>query len=77
MPLLEGHQFKPEYAGYAHVQVAVRSAAASAMPERLLGNLRILESEGSRNCVRYFAADGGRFPNLGEARSGFPSKEQH
>eukprot|EP00969_Alexandrium_andersonii_P300287 13275880-Alexandrium_andersonii.AAC.1 len=60
-------QIKPDYAGYARVQVAVGSgAAASIMPERLLGNRRILESEGARKGVHYLAADGGRIPNLGE-----------
>eukprot|EP00969_Alexandrium_andersonii_P053505 2353614-Alexandrium_andersonii.AAC.1 len=67
MPLQEGRQFKPEYAGDARVQVAVRSgAAASVMPGRLLGSRKILESEASRKGVRYLAADGGWIPNLGE-----------
>eukprot|EP00969_Alexandrium_andersonii_P356093 15445822-Alexandrium_andersonii.AAC.1 len=49
MPLREGRQLKPEYAGYTRVQVAVDSgAAASAMPGRLLGSRKILESEASR-----------------------------
>eukprot|EP00969_Alexandrium_andersonii_P060324 2656634-Alexandrium_andersonii.AAC.1 len=53
MPLQEGRQFKPEYAGDALVQVAMDSgAAASVMSERLLGNQRALESEGSRKGVR-------------------------
>eukprot|EP00969_Alexandrium_andersonii_P137204 6068501-Alexandrium_andersonii.AAC.1 len=67
MPLQEGRQFKPEYAGYARARVAVDSgAAASIVPERLLGNRRVLESEGSREGARYLAADGGRVANLGE-----------
>eukprot|EP00969_Alexandrium_andersonii_P155658 6881786-Alexandrium_andersonii.AAC.1 len=78
MPLQEGGQFKPEYAGYAHVQVAVGSGAvASVVPGRLLGNRRILESEASRKGVRYLGADGGRIPNLGEAHLGFRTKEKH
>eukprot|EP00969_Alexandrium_andersonii_P139445 6168980-Alexandrium_andersonii.AAC.1 len=58
LPLQEGMQFKPEYAGYTRVQVAMDSgAAASVMPGRLLGNRRILESEASRKGVHYLAAD--------------------
>eukprot|EP00969_Alexandrium_andersonii_P072000 3177435-Alexandrium_andersonii.AAC.1 len=34
-----------------------------------------LESEASRKGVRYLAADGGRIPNLGEARLGFLAKD--
>eukprot|EP00969_Alexandrium_andersonii_P071940 3174839-Alexandrium_andersonii.AAC.1 len=49
MPLQEGNQLKPEYAGYTRAPVGVGSgAAASVTPERLLGNRRALESEGSR-----------------------------
>eukprot|EP00969_Alexandrium_andersonii_P175659 7767156-Alexandrium_andersonii.AAC.1 len=78
MPLQEGRQFKPEYAGYARVHVAVGSgAAASVTPGRLLGDRRVLESEGSRKGVRYLAVDGGRIPNLGEAHLGFLAEEQH
>eukprot|EP00969_Alexandrium_andersonii_P142593 6305103-Alexandrium_andersonii.AAC.1 len=78
MPLQEGKQFKPEYAGYTRVQIAVGSgAAASVVPERLLGNRRALESEGSRKGVRYLAADGGRIPALSEVHLGFLTKEQH
>eukprot|EP00969_Alexandrium_andersonii_P207075 9149112-Alexandrium_andersonii.AAC.1 len=58
MPLQEGKHVKPEYADYTRVQVAVETgAAASVVPERLLGNRRVLESEGSRKGVRYLAAD--------------------
>eukprot|EP00969_Alexandrium_andersonii_P081106 3576307-Alexandrium_andersonii.AAC.1 len=47
MPLQEGMQFKPEYAGYARVQVAVNfGVAASLMPGRLPGNRGVLGSEG-------------------------------
>eukprot|EP00969_Alexandrium_andersonii_P103249 4556034-Alexandrium_andersonii.AAC.1 len=78
MPLREGGQFMPEHAGYARARVAVDSgAAASAMPGRLLGNRRVLESEASRTRVRYLPADGGRIPNLGEVHLGFFTKEQH
>eukprot|EP00969_Alexandrium_andersonii_P102377 4518633-Alexandrium_andersonii.AAC.1 len=60
MPLQDGRQFKPEYAGYARAQVAVDSgAAASAMPGRLLGDRRIPESEWPRKGARYLAAEGG------------------
>eukprot|EP00969_Alexandrium_andersonii_P129789 5737012-Alexandrium_andersonii.AAC.1 len=47
------------------------------MPGRLLGNWKVLESEASREGVRYLAADGGRTPNLGEVHLGFLTKEQH
>eukprot|EP00969_Alexandrium_andersonii_P258732 11439968-Alexandrium_andersonii.AAC.1 len=47
------------------------------MPERLLGNRRILVSEWSRKGARDLAADDGRISNLGEARLGFLAKEQH
>eukprot|EP00969_Alexandrium_andersonii_P287418 12706780-Alexandrium_andersonii.AAC.1 len=68
MPLQEGRQFEPEYAGYARVQVGVASGApAFVMPGRLLGNRRALGSEASRKGVRHLAADGGRIPNIGEA----------
>eukprot|EP00969_Alexandrium_andersonii_P176306 7796055-Alexandrium_andersonii.AAC.1 len=67
MPLQDGRQFKPEYAGYTCVQVAVDSGAVAFVTTgRLLGNRRILESEASRKGAHYLAADGGRVPNLGE-----------
>eukprot|EP00969_Alexandrium_andersonii_P026046 1136931-Alexandrium_andersonii.AAC.1 len=47
------------------------------MPGRLLGNRKVLGSEASREGVHYLAADGGLIPNLGEARLGFLTKEQH
>eukprot|EP00969_Alexandrium_andersonii_P165787 7326220-Alexandrium_andersonii.AAC.1 len=78
MPLQEGKQLKPEYAGYTRVPVGVGSrAAASAMPEWLLGNRRVLESKGSRKGARYPAADGGRIRDLGEVHLGIHAQEQH
>ena len=78
MPLQVGRPFKPEFAGYTKVQVAIDSgAAASVMPEALLDGHRILPSDGSRKGIQYLAADGGRIPNLGEVHLGFITKEQH
>eukprot|EP00969_Alexandrium_andersonii_P272395 12038745-Alexandrium_andersonii.AAC.1 len=67
MPFQESHKMKPEFTGYARLQVAIDSgAAASVIPERLLQGHRVVPSEGSRRGVRYLAADGGRAPNRGE-----------
>eukprot|EP00969_Alexandrium_andersonii_P285910 12640630-Alexandrium_andersonii.AAC.1 len=49
LPLQEGHQTKPEFTGYARLQVANDSgAAASVIPERLLQGHRKVPSEGSK-----------------------------
>ena len=78
MPLQEGRPFKPEYAGYTKVQVAIDSgAAASVMPEGLLRGQTVLPSDGSKKGAQYLAADGGRIPNLGEVHLGLVTKEQH
>eukprot|EP00969_Alexandrium_andersonii_P366738 15469154-Alexandrium_andersonii.AAC.1 len=68
MPLREsGRQLRPEFEGYAKVQVAFDSgAAASVMPERLLAGHTVVPGEAYRRGTRYLAADGGRTPNLGE-----------
>eukprot|EP00969_Alexandrium_andersonii_P064956 2860775-Alexandrium_andersonii.AAC.1 len=59
---------KPEFDGYAKAQLAVDSgAAASVMPEALLGGHEVVAGEAAQQGTRYLAAGGGRIPNLGEA----------
>eukprot|EP00969_Alexandrium_andersonii_P302731 13382000-Alexandrium_andersonii.AAC.1 len=68
MPLREGSRpLKPEFEGYAKVQVAIDSgAAASVMPEKFLAGHRVVPGEACKRGTHYLAADGGRIPNLGE-----------
>ena len=80
LPLQESSNrtLKPEYAGYAKVQLAIDSgAAASVMPEKLVSAHPVREGDASRNGTNYLAADGGRIPNLGEVELGFITREQH
>eukprot|EP00969_Alexandrium_andersonii_P023903 1043253-Alexandrium_andersonii.AAC.1 len=69
---------KPEYDGYVEAQLAIDSgAAASVVPERLLGGHEVVAGEAAQKGARYLAADGGRAPDLGEAELGFVAKGRH
>eukprot|EP00969_Alexandrium_andersonii_P072263 3188611-Alexandrium_andersonii.AAC.1 len=46
------------------------------MPEELVAKHPALPGDASRNGTHYLAADGGRFPNLGEVELGFITTEQ-
>eukprot|EP00969_Alexandrium_andersonii_P247878 10953542-Alexandrium_andersonii.AAC.1 len=68
---------KPEFDGYVEVQLAIDSgAAASVVPERLLGGHEVVAGEAAQKGTRYLAADGCRIRNLGEAELGFVTKER-
>eukprot|EP00969_Alexandrium_andersonii_P318085 14050494-Alexandrium_andersonii.AAC.1 len=69
---------KPEFDGYVKAQLAIDSgAAASVVPERLLGGHEVVAGAAAQKGTRYLAADGGRIPNLGEAELGVVAKERH
>jgi len=50
-------------------------AAESVIPQGMLNEIKVQESEGSRNGVQYIAANGAKMPNLGEKKVFFKTKD--
>ena len=50
-------------------------AAESVLPQGMLNEIQLQQSEGSKKGVQYIAANGGKMPNLGEKKVHFRTKD--